>query len=70
METNASAILTTTQAPLQAFQSNSHSRYVRSFSNRNLSPFEQFERDLAFIERLQRLLRWVEDYENGHGVRQ
>jgi hypothetical protein len=69
METNASAILTTTQAPLQAFQSNSHSRYVRSFSNRNLSPFVQRQRDLVFIERLERLLRWIEDYENGHGSR-
>jgi hypothetical protein len=57
---NASAFLTTSQIALQSFAFKRHSR--------GLSPFEQLQRDLARIEQLEEWMRWIEDYENGHGV--
>jgi hypothetical protein len=59
MHDNTSAILTTSQIAF-AFKPRP----------RELSPSEQRQRqrDLYRRAQLERLVRWIEDYENGHGV--
>jgi hypothetical protein len=62
MHDNATSNLVTPQPAPQAFHSKRHSH------THNLSPSEQFERDLARQQWLENLVHWLEDLENGGSI--